>query len=384
MLALLLAATALSPLLGGCGMTGMMGDLAARDVEAKAKPASPQTYASDLDGNLRQAKLLREAGNYDEAIHILSQLMLAAADDPRVSAEYGKALAQKGRADVAVQFLTRAIQLAPNDWTLYSAMGVSYDQLGDSANAKLAYDHALALKPGDPGVLNNYALSRMLAKDPQGAQLLIAQAQAAAGGTPDEKIARNVELINGMAPKAADLAKDAKPTALASAKKLPAPTIVAPAAPQVAAALPAPPAPPIAVVPTPAPPPAVAAAAAQAGGPKNAGDVARLLASQAPVPAANGAPRQLAPQVAANQPHFEAQPISQAPAGVVMQKVPYDPFAGPVIALKKPRPKTLAKAAPAKGDTVETAKAEAPAAKPTRTAAKADVVPSLRLAADKY
>jgi hypothetical protein len=257
---------------------------------------------------------------------------------------------------------------------------VSYDQLGDSANAKMAYDHALALKPGDAGVLNNYALSRMLAKDPEGAQLLIAQAQAAAAGKPDEKIARNVELINGMAPKAADLAKDARPVAVASAKKLPAPQIVAPApAPRVAAAAPRPTAaapqlPPIPVVPMPAPQPAVASN----GAPQSAGDVARLLASQSPVPAANGAPRALAPQMAANQPHFEAQPISQAPAGVVMQAVPYDPYAGPVVTLKKPQPKkVLAKAAPK----TDAASAEA---KPTRTAAKADVVPSLRVASDKY
>jgi tetratricopeptide (TPR) repeat protein len=306
--------------------------------------------------------------------------MLAAADDPRVSAEYGKALAQKGRADVAVQFLRRAIELSPNDWTLYSAMGVSYDQLGDAANAKLAYDHALALKPGDAGVLNNYALSRMLAKDPQGAQLLIAQAQAAAGGKPDEKIARNVELINGMAPKAADLAKDAKPVAVASARKLPQPQIVTPAAPapRVAAAAPAPQLPPIPVAPMPAPQPAVAGnGAPQSGGPKSANDVARLLASQNPVgaPAASGAPRQLA---AASQTQSEAQPTAQAPAGVVMQAVPYDPYAGPVVTLKKPQPKkVLAKAAPK----TDIASAES---KPTKTAAKADVVPSLRVAADKY
>ena len=237
--ALLLCASALA----GCGMTSgaisdMTGDLTGtkKAAEVKEKPVTAKAAAGDVDGNLRQAQLLRSAGNYDEAIHILSQLMLAAADDPRVTAEYGKTLAQKGRASDATQFLRRAIELAPNDWTLYSALGVSYDQLNDPANARLAYDHALALKPGDAGVLNNYALSRMLAKDPESARLLISQAQAAAGPVPDGKIARNVELINGMAPKT-----DAeKPLADAvAAAKLPEPK-VAVAATKPAAKLPAP------------------------------------------------------------------------------------------------------------------------------------------------
>jgi len=393
LLVLLLAASALS----GCSMASMMGDLSGapkKDIAAKAKAPSPKEAASDVDGNLRQAQLLRSAGSYDEAIRILSQLMLAAADDPRVSAEYGKALAQKGRASDATQFLRRAIELAPNDWTLYSALGVSYDQLNDAANARMAYEHALALKPGDAGVLNNYALSRMLAKDPEGARLLIAQAQAAAGSTPDAKIARNVELINGMLPKVD--AEAAKPVAVASAAKAPAmklpePKILTAAPPpaNVAVAVAAPPLPPIPVTPMPAPQPAAApqlAAApkpAAAGAPQNASDVSRLLASQNPVTGgATGAPRALAPQLASAQPQFEAQPIAQAPqaivaSGVVMQAVPYDPYAGPVVTLKKPKPRAVAKADAPKGDATE--------ATPQKTAsAKPDVVPSLRVAADKY
>ncbi|MBN9572092.1 MAG: hypothetical protein J0H30_13925, partial [Alphaproteobacteria bacterium] len=50
-----------------------------------------------------------------------------------------------------------------NDWTLYSAIGMAYDQKDDFANSKLAYDRALLLAPGEPAVLNNYAMSRMLA-----------------------------------------------------------------------------------------------------------------------------------------------------------------------------------------------------------------------------
>lgn len=357
LVALLLAASALT---GCAAMTGLSG--APKDVAVKDKPQPQKTVANDVEGNLRQARLLREAGSYDEAIHILSQLMLAAADDPRVVAEYGKTLAQKGRAQDATQFLRRAIELSPNDWTLYSALGVSYDQLGDQANARLAYEHALMLRPNEASVLNNYALSRMLAKDPDGAHALIARAQVAAGPAPDAKIVRNIALINDMAPRKAAAAE--KPVAVAaSAPRTPAP------APQAAAR------------PAPAKPqPAMASAAPQKpDGPQSASDVARLLANQNPVAnaPASAAPRQLAPQVAA------AQPAPKANSGVVMQAVPYDPYAGPVAAKKPaPKPKAVAQADTHKADAQ---KANAPADKPQKTAsAKPDAVPTLRVAADKY
>ena len=374
--ALLLAAFALA----GCSTMGM-GDLSSekkdKDIAAaiKDKAPTPKAVAADMDGNLRQAMLLRQAGSYDAAIRILSQLLLADADNARVTAEYGKALAQKGRAQDATQFLRRAIEMTPGDWTLYSALGVSYDQLNDQANASLAYEHALAIKPGEASVLNNFAFSRMLAKDTRGAQLFIAQAQAAAGSGADPMIARNLALITSMAPEKAIEAE--KPTVTASAVKqaLEAGT---PSQPKTVAAASAPK--PESV--TPAPAPARVAAAPQNDAPQNASDVSKVLTSQDPV-AASAAPRPLT-QTAT------VQPQNIMPSGVVMQTVPYDPYAGPVVKLKKPQPKTVAKVTP-KTDAPknETAKDDKPAASPTKAsvplkAAKADVVPMLRVAADNY
>ena len=138
----------------------------------EAKEKAPPSPAANLDESIRQAQMLRLAGSYPEAIKHLSQLMMVAADDPRVVSEYGKALAQMGRASDAVNFLNRAAQLSPTDWTLYSALGVAYDQVGNQKQAQAAYEHALSLNPGEPSVLNNYALSRMLAKDTAMAQNL--------------------------------------------------------------------------------------------------------------------------------------------------------------------------------------------------------------------
>src|SRR5579871_6138833 len=57
------------------------------------KDAKPQALpAVTLDDSIREAQMLRLAGNYQEALNHLSQLMLVAADDAHVIAEYGKTL----------------------------------------------------------------------------------------------------------------------------------------------------------------------------------------------------------------------------------------------------------------------------------------------------
>lgn len=270
-----------------------MGAMTGADVPERIAARAPvQGVANDLDGNLRQAQLLRLAGKHDEAIQILSQLTLVAADNPRVVSEYGKALVQKGRARDATQFLRRAVELAPDDGSVYSALGVAYDQTGDHVSARAAYERALLLRPGDAAVLNNYALSRMMAKDPDGARRLIAMAEGSATGPADERIARNAAMIQRMAPGAPAVAVAA------------APAPVAPA-----------PQPPVAFAE--APPPA---------------DTDAALAVALQGAQADAAPRALQPQSAP----AAAQPARR----VVMQAVPFDPLAGPV----KPRARATAAA----------------------------------------
>jgi Flp pilus assembly protein TadD len=188
--ALLLSAVALC----ACASTPSTAQAPAGKTDA----AASNSLANNLDDEIRQAQLLRVQGDYDGAIHVLSQLMLVAADDPRVVGEYGKVLVQQGQAAEGEEFLKRAVELQPSDWTLYSALGVACDETGDTANARLAYEHALVLKPGEAVVLNNYAMSRMLAGDPVGAKKLIDQATAT--GSADPKIARNLKLIDALVP----------------------------------------------------------------------------------------------------------------------------------------------------------------------------------------
>jgi Flp pilus assembly protein TadD len=153
------------------------------------------TLAESVDAGVRDAQIKRSQKDYAGAIKVLSQLMLIAADDPRVVGEYGKVLVQQGRASEALDFLGRAVQLQPGDWMLFSALGVAYDQKADYTNARIAYERALQLKPGESTVLNNYAMSRLQAGDLDAARRLIANAGQA---SQDERIAHNRQMIYAM------------------------------------------------------------------------------------------------------------------------------------------------------------------------------------------
>ena len=355
----------------------------------------------NLESEIARAEMLRAQGNLTEAIRTFAQLVLIAPDDPRVIGGYGKALVQQGRSNDAVAFLKRGVQLKPRDWTLYSALGVAYDQMDDSKNAAAAYEHGLALHPGDAAVLNNYAVSRMLAGDLTGAQKLLKQAQAAGGYNP--KLASNLALLGRM-----EAAKPAVPPVTAyEATKAPQVLASTPPAPHASSIAPktqafAPvaaaakqtvvirrpvrstaamqpvtkqaPAGPMRLANAPQQGLAFAPAKARAGGTATvparkaaSASAVRVNAPSKPPQALASAPRDIRP----------AAPSLQ-PARVVMQAVPKDPEAGPVKLAEKPAKQLgphaspnapglrLAKSTPAKP---EPAKSAAPA---LRTADQAE------------
>jgi Flp pilus assembly protein TadD len=291
--------------------------------------------ATTLDGSIRQAQLLRLAGQYPEAIRHLSQLMVVASDDGRVVTEYGKTLAAMGRAQESVDFLTRAQQLSPGDWTVYSALGVAYDQLGKHDQAQGAYEHALTLRPGEPSVLNNYALSRMLSKDPEGARKLIARAESA-GGASDPKIARTIAMMKSLAPDTADKSLAAATPSQVAQNTPPQP---APRTPVAQHSMPA----------------------AQVASNQSAPFV------NIPAPPVS-APRLLMP--AANS---VIEPSHQQPTNaVVMQRVPVDPLAGPVlprVPVATHAPRALARAEKPEAPKPQPAKVADAKPAPVKTAA---------------
>jgi len=273
--AMLLTACSTGPL-DAIFLTGPAAEKTA-DADASASAGQQANPDGNLDHDIRQAQLLRSQGDLDGATHVLAQLMLVAPDDPRVVGEYGKVLAERGRSKEAVAFLNRAVQLQPSDWMLYSALGVAYDQMGDREQARAAYGNALRLDPNEASVLNNFALSRMLAGDlPMAASL---SAQAAAKDPGNAKIVANRDMIAGL------LQAQGGGMGRQSSASAPAPVAMKPASEPVAAKA--------------LPPPAQSSAASSV---------------------ASGAPRALGNATVAK---IDGQ-------RVVMQKVPYDPDAGPV------------------------------------------------------
>jgi len=279
---------------------------AAAPAAGSDEPAKPTT---DITTEVAHAHALRQAGQLPEAASALAQIMLMAPDDARVIGEYGKVMAQENRGQDAVAFLKRATQLDPNDWSLWSALGVGYDETNDPKDAASAYQRALALKPGEPAVLNNYGMSRMLAGDMTGAQMMFAQARS-----NDPKVTNNAAMLAEIQATRAPAHMIAAPAPAPakvqqSAQAAPKPVVQQPKPQPVEAATQTP----KTVAPAPAKPTTVATATPPAA-----------TSTMNATPTATGAPRVI------------------ASGGVVMQAVPKDPLAGPV------KPKVTAHKAPAK------------------------------------
>ncbi len=180
----------------GCATTNSASTAAPQASKtADAAPAvtPAASLATNLDTEIAHAREQRAKGDFMGASRTLTQLMLVAPDNADVVGEYGKVLAQRGKSDDAIAFLKRAVELNPTDWTLYSALGVAYDEENDRAHARAAYKQALALKPDEPVVLNNMAVSDMLAGDYASAKTLLQQAAAAGNAHP--KIGYNLQKI---------------------------------------------------------------------------------------------------------------------------------------------------------------------------------------------
>ncbi|MCP5433046.1 MAG: tetratricopeptide repeat protein [Alphaproteobacteria bacterium] len=185
-------------------------------------------WAQVVDGNpmnmtaaVRYAEALRGVGAADQAVTVMSRIVPANRADANVLAEYGKSLAATGKLDEALAPLEQASALAPHDWRILSAEGVVYDQLGQSERARARYEAALRLSPENPVVLNNLALSHLVADEPAKAAALLRQA-AGRPFAPDE-VRRNLAMVEDLAPNATAVAPLSRPVAATAPSPAPAP-----------------------------------------------------------------------------------------------------------------------------------------------------------------
>ncbi len=116
--------------------------------------------------------------------------------DLQVASAYGKALAAAGDFDQALNVIRDAQHDDNPDWRLYSAEGAILDQMGQTAEARKRYAKALAIAPGEPSVINNMALSHLLAGELKPAETLLRQAAARPNAT--SRIRQNLALVLGL------------------------------------------------------------------------------------------------------------------------------------------------------------------------------------------
>jgi Flp pilus assembly protein TadD len=225
-------------LLGGCaskdGKTSeqrQQTELAKSMVDA-ADSALAQKDASTAAGYYRSAlarepdnvaaaiglmQSLRLIGALDEARGVAERALAAHADDAAVAAEAGKIKLATGQLDEAIKLLKRAVAADATDWRARSDLGLAYDRVAEYQKADQSYREALAISPDNAAVLNNYALSRVMANDLKGAQTLLQDAASSPGA--DMRVRQNLALVyalSGDMGKAEELARRDLPPALVS------------------------------------------------------------------------------------------------------------------------------------------------------------------------
>jgi Flp pilus assembly protein TadD len=192
----LLATVAVGLLLAGCesmAPTEAKPDAAAiEDAQFKAAQQAEATYNYADAVNIYQAlynakpddphlalslaRNLRFAGQPQNAISILNQLIGKQGRTAPLLTELGKAYLAADQDNLALPTLQEAKDQAPNDWEILSTLGVAYDYQGNYADAREAYAQALIASPSNPTVLNNLALSQASSGDLDGAIATLQQA----------------------------------------------------------------------------------------------------------------------------------------------------------------------------------------------------------------
>jgi Flp pilus assembly protein TadD len=189
--------------LGGCmrsasrDVTGSVGapssDPGSLRVEAEALGKRYSEKPGDRDISLRYALVLRQQGQFSQAVAVLQQAAIANARDREVQAAYGKLLMETGRLNEAAKVLANAHSPDRPDWRILSAQGAVADQLGDHGQAQRFYQSALTIAPDEPSILSNLGLSYALTQRlPEAEQIL---RKAVASPRADRRVRANLALV---------------------------------------------------------------------------------------------------------------------------------------------------------------------------------------------
>ncbi|MDJ0513507.1 MAG: tetratricopeptide repeat protein [Methyloceanibacter sp.] len=216
----LLATSAATALLGGCGHAGgigngMSGGIATSGLGIfKRKPPEVQMTAAEAfeattkwndaynkdttnpRNALGYAASLRALGNKKRAFEVLQTAYAANPNNPELAAEIGKVALETGQVNVASKALKTAADKGVSDWKTLSAQGTLAAKSGDHATAQRYYQAALQRKPDSTSVINNLALSYTLDGKPKKAETLLRKAEK--DGHSDKRLRQNLALVLGV------------------------------------------------------------------------------------------------------------------------------------------------------------------------------------------
>ncbi|HTI81062.1 MAG TPA: tetratricopeptide repeat protein [Acetobacteraceae bacterium] len=147
------------------------GDLAlAEQLYAQASAAAP----SDAAVQLRYADILMRRGRINEARDLLSKRLQTVSDPLELHDGLGSVYVLTGDPIHAVTEFDLVLAAKPNDIRAVVNKGIALDLLGRHTDAQALYRQALTLSPGDQVVINDLALSMLLAGRPQEAEQVAA------------------------------------------------------------------------------------------------------------------------------------------------------------------------------------------------------------------
>jgi Tfp pilus assembly protein PilF len=122
-----------------------------RDARADYEAALRGTDEDDpsrRDASARLASMLRDAGEYDDAVTILRDTVRVHGVSAKIYTELGLIYLQQKRLDLASLVLAKALELDAKDPAVYSGLALLAQRLGKAQEAFQLYDQAVTLDAG--------------------------------------------------------------------------------------------------------------------------------------------------------------------------------------------------------------------------------------------
>lgn len=155
-----------------------------------------QKKRGDAVLGMQYANQLKRINSHNKALSILRQTAMANPQNQLVLLAYGNQLARLKQYRQAHNMLQKAHGVGKPNWRVYAAQGAVLDQMGRHKNAQIAHGYALKLAPGRPAIINNTAMSYVMAGKLKRAEATLRPIYMRPNANP--KIRQNMALIVGL------------------------------------------------------------------------------------------------------------------------------------------------------------------------------------------